>query len=333
MIRKIILAFILLFVLTWIIFAHFAKSKLISLINNSQTDNIKIYYKDINISGFPFDWKIKFTSPKLTIIDQDSSQEIASDYLTFSFNYKLSKAKLDFGKLLFYNTENDEEPIKYTLHAQEDIVFFIDFTDLLYKINVSNSLTKIIKNIEFSNPSIVTFVTNGNEIFDLTRINVKLNSKMMDITQTISLKLSGCYKSSSNDRVINNADCVLDANYIVSDNSNAAKNNNFDYKIQLLNAKVNLNNSSLDLKGSVALSSNNSPQGKISIELVDYANFIDFLLPDDFIFSKSDAKDFIAKAAAVELNNEVTNKINFDLEFSNKTISLGRLNLSEQINN
>ncbi len=33
MIRKIILAFILLFVLTWIIFAHFAKSKLISLIN------------------------------------------------------------------------------------------------------------------------------------------------------------------------------------------------------------------------------------------------------------------------------------------------------------
>ena len=156
---------------------------------------------------------------------------------------------------------------------------------------------------------------------------------MMDITQTISLKLSGCYKSSSNDRVINNADCVLDANYIVSDNSNAAKNNNFDYKIQLLNAKVNLNNSSLDLKGSVALSSNNSPQGKISIELVDYANFIDFLLPDDFIFSKSDAKDFIAKAAAVELNNEVTNKINFDLEFSNKTISLGRLNLSEQINN
>ena len=52
-----------------------------------------------------------------------------------------------------------------------------------------------------------------------------------------------------------------------------------------------------------------------------------------FIFSKSDAKDFIAKAAAVELNNEVTNKINFDLEFSNKTISLGRLNLSEQINN
>ena len=33
----------------------------------------------------------------------------------------------DFGKLLFYNTENDEAPIKYTLHAQEDIVFFIDF--------------------------------------------------------------------------------------------------------------------------------------------------------------------------------------------------------------
>ena len=57
------------------------------------------------------------------------------------------------------------------------------------------------------------------------------------------------------------------------------------------------------------------------------------LFVNDFIFSKPYVKRFIAKAAAIEFSNEVTNKVNFDIEFSNKGISLGRVNLLEQKDN
>ena len=152
------------------------------------------------------------------------------------------------------------------------------------------------------------------------------------MNQNFSLKLAGNYKSSFNGRVVNNADCVLDANYIISDNSDS-KANSFDHKIELIQAKINLDNASCDLKGFVALARNSLPQGKISVELVDYENLVDVLLPEDFIFSKPYTKRFIAKAAAIEFSNEVKNKVNFDIDFSNKGISLGRVNLLEQKDN
>jgi hypothetical protein len=122
---------------------------------------------------------VRFASPKITIIDQAISREITSDYLIFSFSYKLGNAKLDFGKVLLYSSANDEVPIEYKLHSQEDIVAFVDFTDVLYNIDSSSSLKKVIKNIEFTNPSIVAFTNNGDELFDLSRLTLKLNNSIV----------------------------------------------------------------------------------------------------------------------------------------------------------
>ena len=77
MIRKIVLAFVALFIVTWLALAHFAKSKVMSFISNFQTDNARISYSDASIAGFPFSWKVRFASPKITIIDQDISREIS----------------------------------------------------------------------------------------------------------------------------------------------------------------------------------------------------------------------------------------------------------------
>ena len=56
-------------------------------------------------------------------------------------------------------------------------------------------------------------------------------------------------------------------------------------------------------------------------------------LSKDFIFSKSYVKRFIARAAAIEFSNAITNKVNFDIEFSDKGIVLGNVNLLEQKGN
>ena len=67
--------------------------------------------------------------------------------------------------------------------------------------------------------------------------------------------------------------------------------------------------------------------------MVDYENLVNILVPDDFIFSKSYMKRFIAKASAIDFSNAITNKANFDIEFSDKGIVLGNVNLLEQKNN
>ncbi|WPX98727.1 hypothetical protein Megpolyxen_00570 [Candidatus Megaera polyxenophila] len=331
MIRKIALAFIILFVVSWMALAHFARFKVISFINNSQTDNVKISYTDSSISGFPFGWKVRFVSPKITIIDQDTSREIYSDYMDCTFDYKFGKAELNFGKNLYYNSASEEPSPAYKINSEQNIIGFVDFVDVLYKIDLSNSLRKLVKSIEVANPYLTIFNINGEELFNLSEFAFKLSSNLLKDTENFSLNLAGNYKSSFSGSNIINASLILDANYIINvANNTLTEGNNFDHKMEIKHIKISLDNASCDLTGSVALSRNTRPEGKISVELVDYENLVNILVPDDFIFSKSYVKRFIAKAAAIEFSNIITNKVNFDIEFSDKGFVLGNVNLLEQ---
>lgn len=331
MIRKIALAFIILFVVSWMALAHFARFKVISFINNSQTDNVKISYTDSSISGFPFGWKVRFVSPKITIIDQDTSREIYSDYMDCTFDYKFGKAELSFGKNLYYNSASEEPSTAYKISSEQNIIGFVDFVDVLYKIDLSNSLRKLVKSIEVANPYLAIFNINGEELFNLSEFAFKLSSNLLKDTENFSLNLAGNYKSSFSGSNVINASLILDANYIINvANNNLTEGNNFDHKMEIKHIKISLDNASCDLTGSVALSRNTRPEGKISVELVDYENLVNILVPDDFIFSKSYVKRFIAKAAAIEFSNIITNKVNFDIEFSDKGFVLGNVNLLEQ---
>jgi hypothetical protein len=330
-IRKIALAFIILFVVSWMALAHFARFKVISFINNSQTDNVKISYTDSSISGFPFGWKVRFVSPKITIIDQDTSREIYSDYMDCTFDYKFGKAELNFGKNLYYSSASEEPSMAYKINSEQNIIGFVDFVDVLYKIDLSNSLRKLVKSIEVANPYLAIFNINGEELFNLSEFAFKLSSNLLNDTENFSLNLAGNYKSSFSGSNVINASLILDANYIINvANNNLTEGNNFDHKMEIKHIKINLDNASCDLTGSVALSRNTRPEGKISVELVDYENLVNILVPDDFIFSKSYVKRFIAKAAAIEFSNIITNKVNFDIEFSDKGFVLGNVNLLEQ---
>lgn len=335
MIRKIAIVFVALFVVSWIALAHFAKSKVTLFISNLQTDNAKISYSDASISGFPFAWKVRLASPKITIIDQDISREISSEYMDCTFDYKLGKAELNFGKDLYYSSSSDESAIEYKISSDQDIIGFVDFIDVLYKIDLSNPIRKIVKSIEVANSHLAIFTVNGEELFDLSGVTFKLSNNLVNNAENFSLNLASNYKSSFSERNVSSARLVLDVNYIVNVDNRAAiiEENNFDHKIEIQRAKINLDDASCGLTGSVVLARNIAPKGKISVELVDYENLVNILVPDDFIFSKSYMKRFIAKAASIDFSNAITNKANFDIEFSDKGIVLGNVNLLEQKNN
>lgn len=327
-IRKIILAFIVLFVLTWIVMAHMAKSKVISFINNSQGDNIKISYSDASVAGFPFSWTVRFAAPKITIIDQVSSREISSEYLNCVFNYKLSNASLEFGKILHYSAYTDEGQVDLELHSEDKMKLFAKFSKTLFKLDSSSSLRQVTRNIDFSNSLIVALNKAEDELFNLNDVSCNFQNNRSDEGEYLSLKLAGGYKSSFSGHRVNNANLLLDVNYIVPDKGASGDNSvDFDRKLEIVRAKVNLDETSCDLKGNVSLSRSNLPQGKIAVELIRYDDLVDIIVPDDFLFSKPYMKKIVAKAASIEFSNDISDKVNFDIEFTDKGIAFGRVNL------
>lgn len=69
MIRKILLLISLVVIVLWFAGAHFIKGRLISAITELSSDNVKISYQEIAVSGFPLAWEVEFLSPKVTVVD------------------------------------------------------------------------------------------------------------------------------------------------------------------------------------------------------------------------------------------------------------------------
>lgn len=324
MIRKIILFFVVVFVLTWIVIAHLAKSKFVSIINNSQTDNIRISYNDASVSGFPFGWTVRFASPKIAIIDQVVSREISSEYVNCVFNYNLSNAQLEFGKTLYYAADSGSDSVNYNMQSSDKIKVSTEFTKPLYKFNDTNSLRQVISKIKFANQSIIAVNKSAEELFSLSGVNLNFENVTVQNVENLSLKLVGDYKAFFSGHNVNNASLFLDINYIVN-----AENADFDRVVDIAKIKMNFDNAACDLSGSVSLSRNTLPKGKVAVELTHYDDLIDILLPDDFIFSKSYVKRIIVKAASIEFSTEISDKINFDINFSENGVALGKVNLFE----
>lgn len=329
MIRKAILTLTCLFILVWITGAHLLKSRVLAFINHHQTDNVNISYKDASIGGFPFSWKVTLVSPKITLINQDLSQEFSSDSLTYTFGYSFSSAKLNLGNIIHYFAEDGEEPKNYQLKSQENIVITFNFFENFYKIDPSISLKKLIKNAEFNTPSMVGLTSKGEELFTLSSLHLLIAQNIEDNnSEVFSIKLFGDYKSLIQDSKLSNVAVNLDGNYIVNDSESDNKLG-FERRVEITSAKLHFNEAYCDLKGLLNLTRNSPPQGKFSVELMNYEEFADHLIPNDFIFSSNHLKKVIAKAVSGEPIGEKVEKVNFDINFSDEGITIGHINLLE----
>ncbi|MFV9848031.1 MAG: hypothetical protein AB8U06_06270, partial [Rickettsia aeschlimannii] len=67
MIRKILLFVFLAFTIIWFATAYTIKNNVVSLIKNSESDNLKISYNAVKFSGYPFNWEITVTDPKVKL--------------------------------------------------------------------------------------------------------------------------------------------------------------------------------------------------------------------------------------------------------------------------
>ncbi len=333
MIRKSLFCIITLAIIVWLAGAYYIKNKLLESLNSSADNNINFSYKDSSIGGFPFNWKVSIKEPKITLISQSYAVELFAEKAEFYFDYDLSSSHIILPKKLDYNLNNADNFYNYSLISNDIIVAKISFIDSLYKILGNTKWSgHHIQSIDLKIPAMKA-VHENKELFYVNNSGIKLLQDQVSGIAQYSIKIASDYESDLGHFKINKAHLLCDLDYFVKNSNDFVQKTSeiFDHKLSINKFLFRFDNSSLDMLGTLKLSRSNFPDGNIKISMTQYRNVIDFLFPEDFIISKTHINKVITKSMTSSLHKAVSNNddIKFEVNFSDKRILIGNLNLLE----
>lgn len=333
MIRKSLFCIITLAIIIWLAGAYYIKNKLLSELNSSINSNISFSYKDSSIGGFPFNWKISIKEPKLTLVSQSYAVELSAKKVKFYFDYDLSSVRVIFPKTLYYYLNKADNSYNYSLLSNDVIVAKINFVDSLYKIFGNAKWNRhYIHSIDLKIPSIKA-LHEDRELFYVNNSGIKILQDQVDGIAKCSVRITSDYGSDLSYFKINTAHLLLDLDYFIKNTNDFVQKTSeiFDHKLSINKFLFRFDNSSLDLLGTLRLSRSNFPDGNIKVSMTQYRNVIDFLFPEDFIISKTHINKLITKSMMTSLNKVASNNddVKFEINFSDKGILIGNLNLLE----
>ncbi len=350
MIRKVLVFIILVFTAGWFTGAYFLKSRLALLVNNLESDNIKIAYEDIKVSGFPKLWKITLVSPKIKIINHSNSREITIPEVSCVFAPNLRKATFILANNIKHEQNINDKKLEYFLRSSQVLDIAVKFTKPLYRVGKHDKLSTVLKSAIFDN-DLLSVTTSEKVLFDIVDALVVVNKSINEDNEEIGLRVSAEYRGKED--VFNFATAKLDTDTTLTfDNSNKEAEHK-GLKINHLN--FIFDESKIDLNGLLKLSKAQVPQGKFAINLINYQHIIDTLIPSNFIMPKPILKRILgavanqthqnqalddAKTAIIDSENapsnsnnetkepaEVNQNVQFDIEFSDEGIKIGNMNV------
>jgi hypothetical protein len=354
-IRKILFFTSLVFTIFWFSVAYVLKSKTSSLIKNSESDNIKISYHTIQVSGFPYLWQIKIISPVITFIDHRNSRELSAKEVTCLFDLSFKKATINFGHSI-KQVRNVANRIKIHQIASDDSIgSTIKLTKALFMMSKGDNLYKNVKSLEFSIP-LLSINNDNHKICDLNNLLLTMHKSPNEDNESVVVKFQAFYDKSvlDKDRVeeaaIDQAEFPQSYNNIYSFfNVNKAdidlvasvnflhSKDNIDEKIlkdlTLDHINLKFEDSEINIAGSMWFAKNQSPAGKVFVAINNYNEAINRLMVDNYFISKSKLKKIILQMAASSTSESDLdilssfNNIRFDVEFSDYGIKLGKINL------
>ena len=333
MIRKILFCIIILATIVWLAGAYYIKSKLLESLNAMVSSNVDFSYKDSSIGGFPFSWKISIKEPKLALISQSAAREVSAEKAEFHFDYDLNSVRIILPEIIEYNFNKAEVFYNYSLFSEDRMTAKVNFVDSLYKIPGDKKWTEnYIKSINLRLPYMKAIHENE-EIFSLSNSVVKLLQDYTDDIDRYRVKVASDYGSDVSHMKINKAHLLLDFDYVVRNNRSFDKESlkGFDHKFSINKFLFRFDNASLDIAGSLKLARSSLPDGNIKISMLQYRDVVDFMVPEDFIISRSYIKKVIAKSTMTSLNKVASNDddVKFEVNFSDNGILIGNLNLLE----
>ncbi|XVN42562.1 MAG: hypothetical protein RCG15_08280 [Candidatus Rickettsia vulgarisii] len=336
MIRKILVSIFLLYVLIWFATAHIIKSNIINAIDNSQTDNLKISYNQVKISGFPGCLKVTLLEPKVTLIDHANSKEISTDQVIFTPDFSFKKANLTLGNNIKQVESSDEKQVESILQSGDLITALIKFNKPIYRFSKTDNLKSIVKFLEVNNENLS--VIHDNKV----RLNISDLNFLVSKTQNIEdnemfIKTHLLYNSEEN--LLNFKKAELDLSMLAQIDEDKEKKTSSVKNINIDHLKFLCDDGAqIYLTGGLQLFKDSLPNGKLSFELTDYRRLIDKLMPSNWALPKKIIKMLVNKILVlpgtevikVEGENlEPYEKVKLDVSFSSKGIFIGTTNLLE----
>lgn len=320
MIRKILFYVGLAFCLAWLSGAYFIKSKLVSLIKNSQSDNIKLLYDDITVSGFPNIWQIHLLAPKIILISSSTAYEISTGQLLALFDFSLKDAKIVLLTDLEYQYNLATQTSKYSVSCNKASPLSVHFSKPLYQAAKTDDFGIMIKSIQLDNQGLL--VKNYHqEIFNVGDLSLALAKN--DQNQDILITLQAVYQPLSLPK--NKSGATLYLNGIFGGDSLQPP------KILTVNQlNIDLEDLKISLKGAMQIFPDITPQGKFVVEL----NYQDAVA--DQLAAVNGAPQVVTEqvmtkiatsnsAAISRVNNH--RQIKFNLKFGSQGVKIDSANL------
>lgn len=336
MIRKILFFTFLLYSVAWFATAHIIKGNIATAINNSETDNIKLSYKQIKVSGFPGRLQILLTAPTIKFIDHINSKEITTDQITFILDLSFKKAKVVLAKDIIQVENIEQNKLEYIVKPIDPITALVKFNKPIYQFLNTDRLQSMIKLLQINN-KLLSITHTDKEIANIADLYFLISQIKATSGHDILLQVGLVY-SALND-FFNFKKAAL--NFSILTNILEDEHTKVDTLKSLDINHLQLNcddNAQIYLTGGLKLTDTKLPTGKLSFELTNYHNVIEALIPSNLLLPKKILKIIIEQAANVRPSSIVKaegdqlapqEKIKLDINFSKQGIYIGAINLLE----
>jgi hypothetical protein len=304
------------------------KGKVVSMIDIIHSDNLKLSYTDVKVSGFPFVWKVQIVNPKISVIDQLKISEILSDHLYIVFNYRLTEATIDFDKSILFHDSRDEESKNYELLSSKDkFLLKVKFEKPIYLLD-NNKLGSFLSLIKISDLDFV-FMEDTKQCFSISDGKLSFDKTINKELENFNLKISGEYKSDFDFLKFQNSKMLLDLDYVVntveiSDETDVK----FERLLKVKKSDFTFDDSFLGIEGTIAFTKTKLPEGEIFVTITNYLELIDSIVPDEFIVSNVYLKRVVERVKNSGFNDEDENA-KFKIRFGDDGITIGDINLLE----
>jgi hypothetical protein len=265
------------------------------------------------------------------LVNQSSIYEFVAKDAKFYFNYDLSAVRIKLPKNLEYKNSSAENFDSYSLVSEKDIDANIIFTEPLYSIDTDHLEKRHVKSFDIAISSLKTLI-NNRDIFHIANSQLQFTQNDIKEIGEYGLQIKGDYASDVSHLTIDKAHLFLDTTYTMRDDHfNSESDFDYDHKLNVHKGIFKFDNASLGIDGVLKLAKTSLPKGSMNISMSQYQDVVDLLVPEDFMISKSYIKKIIAKATMSSLNKVASNDddLKFEINFSDKGVSIGKLNLLE----
>lgn len=313
----------------WFAGAYYIKSKIANLVWNLESDNLKISYEKLEMYGFPKQWKVKFTNPTIKFIHYTNFRELSTEEVIWIIDPTFKKAYIEFSNSIKQIHKLNNNQSEFFINSQERLKALIKFDKLFYKINTADNLLSIFKTFKFNN-DLFSFSFQGEVKFNLLNTALIINKKKENNIHEIKFETE--YVKIEN--LLPSKQAILNLNLI--HNSQDSEIHDLTQILKVNNFSLDFKDSNMKLNGKIHFFKTRKPEGKVMVNLTNYAIFFNNIIPNDFMLPKSYLEKIIANVEDNEdleeqdtrlINKEPKKDAKLDIEFSERGVQVNNVYL------